>query len=139
MTSTKVSNYGLFLQFIGIIAVSAAVLGGALVIGLAMAAGSFTLVNVFLLRDAVFPLLLGILAFPCGNGMRRRSRRAAVYWEWITWLSYTLVLLVTLAAIVLIPVGKEYLVASMFYMLLALSATQARRTAVRTAVDIARD
>lgn len=127
MRNSALRSYGMLVTLIGIIATAAAILGVAFAAGLASARGGLTIADALLARDGVFGLLAGLLAFATGKRIRAYSRSALVAWERGTWAIFALVLLSTLMAIVVSPVGIEYLIVCVFYMLLALSATNVRR------------
>jgi hypothetical protein len=128
MRNSSLQFYGLLVIFIGVIATAAACLGTAFGLGLLSANGSLSLRNLLFLRDALFFLLLGLSALRFGSGIRQYSRRALVSWEWAAWTIATLVMATTLAAIVLVSVGVEYLVFTVFYLLMGSTATAIRRS-----------
>ncbi|MCB1671688.1 MAG: hypothetical protein R3F41_06370 [Gammaproteobacteria bacterium] len=127
MRNSSLQFYGLFVIFVGILATAAACLGVAFGLGLLNANGHLSLRNALFLRDALFFLLLGIGALRSGGRIRHYSRAALVGWEWVCWTIAILVLITTLAAIALVNVGVEYLVFTLFYLLLATSASSVRR------------
>ncbi|MEZ5488875.1 MAG: hypothetical protein R3F50_00965 [Gammaproteobacteria bacterium] len=127
MKNSNLQFYGLFIVFVGILATAAACLGTAFALGLISANGNLSLRNALFLRDAVFFLIIGIGALRFGPGIRQYSRRALVCWEYTAWIVAVLVLLTTLAAILLVSIGAEYLVFTVFYLMLATSATAVRR------------
>lgn len=127
MKNSNLQFYGLFIIFVGILATAASCLGAAFALGLISANGTLSLRNTLFLRDAVFFLIIGIGALRFGTGIRQYSRRALVYWEYTAWTVAVLVLLTTMAAILLVSVGAEYLVFTVFYLMLGSSATAVRR------------
>ena len=127
MKNSSLQFYGLFIIFVGILATAASCLGAAFALGLISANGTLSLRNALFLRDAVFFLIIGISALRFGTGIRQYSRRALVCWEYTAWTVAVLVLLTTMAAILLVSVGAEYLVFTVFYLILGASATSVRR------------
>jgi len=119
-------RYGLFVLFVGILAIAISVLGVFLLLGLSVAAGSNLANNLYMLRDPVLGLLLGVLALRSGSAMRNQSAKALRMWEICTWLIALVALLLTIASFLIVETGREYLVFTLFYSLLATSASAIR-------------
>jgi len=126
-TTSGPTQYGLLLYFIGICGVSASLLGGSFGIGLAYANGGLNLQSLLVLRDAVLGVVLGVTAIVTGYHVRRGWLRKLVVWEWVCWLVVGGAIVVTILGMLLAPVGIEFAVFLLFYLLLAVSATSMRR------------
>ena len=126
----RLEQYGLFVIFVGVFAVAAAVLGIFLLIGLTVAAGSAQTSNLYMFRDVVLGFVLGISALVSGSAMRSLSLPALRFWEISTWLIAMAALTVTAVSFATVSTGPEYLVSVIIYTLLAGSATLIRKQPV---------